>query len=363
MNIKFKRDVIVDPLSAVCAAANRRGDMPILSHVLFDVRDGVVQMTATDMEVSTSTTSECDGDDGVFAAPAEKLQKIIKALPRGADISMSIGGDGKAIIKSGKSKFTLQTLSADEFPSMPMINKQVVINVSQNDLKKALNKVSFASADKDVRYYLNGALFDVSNGEVKIVTTDGHRLAISKCDGVVDIDGDGKFIVPNRGAGELSKLLSGGDCEISFGKNHMSVEMGGFSFTSKLIDGQFPDYHRVIPANENKIICNTMDALSAFKRVAVLSNQKYKGVRIDVSSDSLDVEANNEEMDHAVETLAADFDGEPFNIGFNVQYLIDAISQIDCERVVFNVGDAGKAAYIHGEHDLNSSYVVMPMRV
>jgi DNA polymerase-3 subunit beta len=366
MKLSANREVLLAPLQAVIGVVERRQTMPILANMLIVARKGVVSVTATDLEVELVASTEVDvEEEGEITLPGRKLLDICKALPEGAKVSLSVLAD-KATIRSGKSRFTLSTLPAAEFPTIEEMNIQQKLTIPQEAIRGLLQKTHFSMAQQDVRYYLNGLLLEVEDKTLRAVATDGHRLALSE----VNFDSDGskkglQVIVPRKGVLELQRLLgSDADVLLSIGSNHIRVELDGIRFTSKLIDGRFPEYGRVIPQGASQIMVADRGALrAAMQRTAILSNEKYRGIRLELRQGLLTMQAHNPEQEEAEEEVEVNYEGGDIEIGFNVNYLLDALGAVEGDEVQVTLGDSNSSCVISEAGGGRSKYVVMPMRL
>jgi DNA polymerase-3 subunit beta len=304
-------------------------------------------------------------DDFQTTIPARKLLDICKALPDGSEIKFTID-ENRVSLNSGRSRFTLATLPAKDFPGLDEIEVQHSFDISQGLFKGLIEKTSFAMAQQDVRYYLNGILMEISSGIIKLVATDGHRLALSELALDSGVGEERQIIIPRKAVMELSRLLDSGDstakCELS--QNHLRVETESLIFTTKLIDGKFPEYQRVIPVDGNKIMQVERETLKhSMSRIAILSNEKYRGIRLTLSSGNLSIQANNPDQEEAEEELQVDYDEIDIEIGFNVTYLIDVLNELGSDKVQIKLKDSNSSAIISDAADESSLYVVMPMRL
>ena len=366
MKLSANREVLLAPLQAVIGVVERRQTMPILANMLAVARQGVLSVTATDLEVELVASTEVNvEEEGEITLPGRKLLDICKALPEGAKISLSVLAD-KATIRSGKSRFTLSTLPATEFPTIEEMNVQQKLKIPQEAIRGLLQKTHFSMAQQDVRYYLNGLLLEIENTVLRAVATDGHRLALSE----VDFDSDGskqglQVIVPRKGVLELQRLLgSDTDVVLSIGSNHIRVELDGIRFTSKLIDGRFPEYGRVIPQGASQVMVADRGVLkAAMQRTAILSNEKYRGIRLDLKPGLLTMQAHNPEQEEAEEEVEVQYDGDEIEIGFNVNYILDALGAVEGDEVQVTLGDSNSSCVISEAGGARSKYVVMPMRL
>lgn len=365
MNFEAKREVILKPLQAVIGVVERRQTMPILANILMVIRDGKISLTATDLEVELVASAQVSAkQDGEITVPGRKFLDICRALPEGANIRFELSGE-RATVRSGRSRFTLSTLAATEFPSVEEINAQESIQLAQKDAKRLLEKTHFAMAHQDVRYYLNGLLLEIDEKILRAVATDGHRLAL--CELTLDVGSNGKrqVIVPRKGVLELQRLLGNeGSVELGVGTNHVRAQLGDIRFTSKLVDGRFPEYGRVIPEDTANIVQADKNSLKqALNRAAILSNEKYRGIRLDLKENAATIQAHNPEQEEAEEQLEVSYDGDELEIGFNVNYLLDALGAVEGEDVALGLSDSNSSCLIEGPGDLTCRYVVMPMRL
>lgn len=366
MNFSISRDAFLKPLQVVSGAVERRHTIPILSNVLIQVAPNEVRMTGTDLEVEL--VSSCVVDDGVEGAvtvPAKKLVDIIRSLPDGAKVQFSAEGE-KAIIRSGRTKFTLATLPASDFPNIEDWDSDIQLVTTQAVLKGLMERTHFSMANQDVRYYLNGMLFETDVNLIRTVATDGHRLALSSCEIGQPNLGARQVIVPRKGVMELLRLLDDNDSEVKVlvGHNHIRIETNGIGFTSKLVDGRFPDYRRVLPTAGDKTVIADRELLKqACSRAAILSNEKFRGVRINLNTNEMCLTANNPEQETAEEIIEVDYQGAPLEIGFNVSYLIDVLNTIQGDQVKISLSGPDTSGLIEDSQDDSSLYVVMPMRL
>lgn len=365
MKFSAPREVILKPLQAVIGVVERRQTMPILSNVLLSVADGTLSVTGTDLEVELVAEAEVDEESaGEITVPGRKLHDIFRALPEGAKVELALSGD-RLTVKAGRSRFTLSTLRAGDFPTVDDVAAQQTLTLQQRDLLGLLERTQFSMAQQDVRYYLNGLLLEAEGNTLRAVATDGHRLALSEIALSEKLGKESQVIVPRKGVLEISRLLGDeGEVTVSIGANHIKVQIEGIRLTSKLIDGRFPDYGRVIP----KTPPNTLKAdrgllRHALQRAAILSNEKYRGVRLDVGENSVLIQANNPEQEEAVETLEVDYQGAEMEIGFNVTYLLDALVAVEADQVDVGLTDGNSSCLIMAPGDQSTKYVVMPMRL
>jgi len=353
------------PLQAVIGVVERRQTMPILSNVLLVARDGELLITATDLEVELVASAEVTVESaGEITVSGRKLLDICKALPDGSDIDISLSGE-KLVVRSGRSKFSLVTLPAAEFPSVEDIKAGQTIEVSQEILGRLIEKTHFSMGQQDVRYYLNGMLLETGGKHLRAVATDGHRLALYE----VEIEGaaldEQQVIVPRKGVLELQRLLDGeGNLNVELGANHVRIQLKGIRFTSKLIDGRFPEYERVIPKeSSNELTADKALLRSALQRTAILSNEKYRGIRLIIRDSGVVIQAHNPEQEEAEEELEVTYSGEDIEIGFNVNYLLDALDAVDGDVVTLSVLDSNSSCLIRQPGSDEGKFVVMPMRL
>ncbi|MBM4195753.1 MAG: DNA polymerase III subunit beta [Gammaproteobacteria bacterium] len=366
MKLSINRDALLKPLQAVNGVVERRQTMPILANVLLVAKNGSLAVTATDLEVELVALAEADKVDvpGDITVPGRKLLDITRALPDGAKLSVQLDGD-RLVLKAGRSRFVLSTLPAADFPLVEKVEAASRVKLAQKDIGRLLDKTQFSMAQQDVRYYLNGLLLETSKKRVRAVATDGHRLAM--CD--ISIENQevtaGQVIIPRKGVMELHRLLGGGgDVELAIGSNHIRVEFDGIRFTSKLIDGRFPDYERVIPSSNATTLTADRETLRAsLQRASILSNEKYRGVRLELGKDNLKLQANNPDQEEAREEVEVSYGGDAMEIGFNVTYLLDALGAIDSDSVEIDFVDANSSCLIRGQKGDAAKYVVMPMRL
>jgi DNA polymerase-3 subunit beta len=366
MKIIAKREAILGPLQAVIGVVERRQTMPILANVLLAAKGGRLAVTATDLEVELVATSEVDVQRaGEITLPGRKLLDICRALPEGVEINLTLEGE-RMVVRARKSRFTLTTLPASEFPTVDEINAQQTLKVPQKEFKRLLEKTHFSMAQQDVRYYLNGMLLETSAKVLRSVATDGHRLALCEVELAEGAKSGQQVIVPRKGVLELQRILGNEDhiLEVSIGSNHIRVQIGDIRFTSKLIDGRFPEYARVIPNNPPLIVSAVREDLrQALQRAAILSNEKYRGIRFGVKPNALVIQSHNPEQEEAEEELEVAYDGPELEIGFNVNYLLDALAATEGLDVQVGLTDGNSSCLIRSSVDSNARFVVMPMRL
>ncbi|PCK08668.1 MAG: DNA polymerase III subunit beta [Alteromonadaceae bacterium] len=367
MKFTVAREAILKPLQLVAGVVERRHTLAILANVLIVVDDNQLSITGTDLEVEIvgKIPLEEGAVSGEVTVPAKKFLDICRALPDGAVINFSLD-EQKVTVKSARSRFSLSTLPPSEFPSVEGGDNDLSFSCAQREIKRLIEKTSFAMAQQDVRYYLNGMLWEARNGELRVVATDGHRLAMCTRPINLELAENRQSILPRKGVIELSRLMEDSDelVEIVLGANHIRALTKSYLFTSKLVDGNFPDYQRVLPVGGDKEIIGDREVLRhAFTRTAILSNEKYRGVRIMVDENLLTIVANNPEQEEAEEKVEVEYDGEPLEVGFNVSYLMDVTSVIDTDKIKITLSDSNSSALIEQTGDSDSAYVVMPMRL
>lgn len=365
MKFSAARETLLEPLQAVIGVVERRHTMPVLANVLLVAGDSGLSVTATDLEVELVATVDVKIEKGgEITVPGRKLLDICRALPDDAQLNFSLSGD-KVTVRSGRSRFTLSTLPAAEFPTVEDIKSQQQVTLPQVQLRRLIEKTQFSMANQDVRYYLNGLLLEIAGPTVRSVATDGHRLAL--CELTVDgaDSSPQQVILPRKGVLELQRLMGGeGDCTLEIGSNHLRVGLAGIRFTSKLIDGRFPDYERVIPKeSETPMLADRVLFADGLNRIRILANEKYKGVRVDVKPGSVTVQAHNPEQEEAEEEMEVRYDGDSMEIGFNVEYLIAALRALDSESVRLEFRDSASSCLIQDPERKDCKYVVMPMRL
>lgn len=365
MKFTITRDALIKPLNLVAGVVERRQTLPILSNVLLSLEGSQLSLTGTDLEVELVGRVELTsaGVDGDVTVPARKLVDICKSLPEGSEIEFSVEA-GKATVKAGRSRFTLSTLPASEFPSVEEAQGELALQLPQSLVKRLIERTAFAMAQQDVRYYLNGMLLEIKSGRLRMVATDGHRLALCTAPEAVDA-GDAAVIIPRKGVLELSRLLDGDeDVRLVIGNNHVRASNQQYTFTSKLVDGKFPEYERVLPKSPDKsVVGDRLELKQAFTRTAILSNEKYRGVRLKLSPDVLEITANNPEQEQAEEIVNVEYQGDNLEVGFNVSYLLDVLSVLDGRQVRLSLADSASSALLEEAESGDSLYVVMPMRL
>ncbi|MGA9421620.1 MAG: DNA polymerase III subunit beta [Rhodanobacteraceae bacterium] len=366
MRFNIQREALLKPLQHVVGVVERRQTLPVLSNLLVSVGEGIVSLTSTDLEVEmTATTEAQDLSAGEVTIPARKLFDICRALPDGCRIKIEQNAD-RVILSAGRSRFTLATLPASEFPSIEDIDFVYKINMPEATIKDLMDRTSFAMAHQDVRYYLNGLLLDLRKNSLNCVATDGHRLALAGTRLEVPVAENRQIILPRKGVMELQGLFEGdeGVVELEFGRNHLRLRRGGVVFTSKLIDGRFPDYEAVIPIGADKEVrVDRHELRAALQRAAILSNEKYRGVKLEVAPNRLRIVAHNPEQEEAVEELEAKTGVAELSVGFNVNYLLDALGALSGDEVLLCLRDGNSSCLIRKPDSDESRHVIMPLRL
>lgn len=367
MKFSVSREALLKPLQLVAGVVERRQTLPVLANVLIVLDEDRLSMTGTDLEVEIVARihlAEACESGGELTVPARKLVDICRSLPDDAILHFSEENQ-RVILKSGRSRFTLSTLPANDFPNVEQGTGDLQFTCEQQDIKRLIDRTGFAMAQQDVRYYLNGMLWEVQEGQLRAVATDGHRLAMCTRAVSVSTPTSTQAILPRKGVIELARLLDGqGSVEVVLGSNHIRVATEAYTFTSKLVDGKFPDYERVLPKGGNKLVFGDRNDLrQAFGRTAILSNEKYRGVRLLLTDGQLTIVANNPEQEEAEEQVAVDYSGDQLEIGFNVSYLQDVTGVLSSDNIKMTLSDSNSSALLEEPDGGDSVYVVMPMRL
>lgn len=366
MHIVLQREDILKPLSYVAGVVEKRQTLPILSFILLRQEGSEVTFTGTDLEVEIVVRVKTErSENGELTLPARKLLDICRALPEGAAIDIHKEGE-KISIKSGKSRFSLLTLPSADFPNIQASQWDQDISIPQADLKNLLQQTHFCMAQQDTRYFLNGLLVELNGNQVRIVGTDGHRMATSEAVIAGSSQEPRQLIVPRKGVHEFLRLLEdvSDPVKLQFNANHIRAHTTSFVFTSKLIDGKYPDYAKVIPASQSKLVRVGRELLrESLSRAAILSNEKYRGVRLTLVNKGLKISANNPEQEESQEEISADYSGETMEIGFNVSYMLEAIGALHSQEVVIGLTDANSSCTISSPDTKTPLYVIMPMRL
>lgn len=367
MNIKIDRDSLLKPLSAVGSIVERRHTLPILSNLLLEAKHDMLTLTATDLEMQISLSIPATpGGEVATTVSARKLLDICRSLPEQSAITMSVE-DNRMQVRTGKSRFNLQTLPSADYPLMAKASGEtsLVLELPQRQLKKLLKQVEYAMAQQDIRYYLNGLLLEVNGNQLNVVGTDGHRLSFTSAE-LAQKHEKQELILPRKTVMELIKLLEDSDVPVSIevGANQANFVFSGIRIISKVIDGKFPDYNRVIPSGyQNSFTLDRQTLLQAMQRASILSNEKYRGIRIVLGKDSLRLISSNSEQEEAEEELEISYGGDPLDIGFNVTYMIDVLTNVDSDNVIFSFADANSSCLVTVASEPEYKYVVMPMRI
>ena len=367
MKFTINREALLRPLQLVAGVVERRHTLPVLSNVLMVVDGNHLSLTGTDLEVELvgRVTLEHVVEGGEITVPARKLMDICKSLPEQAMIEIR-QDEQRVKVKAGRSRFTLSTLPANEFPNIEESIGSLSFTIGQSRLRRLIERTGFAMAQQDVRYYLNGMLLEVSQNTLCAVATDGHRLAMCSVDADINQQDKHQVIVPRKGILEMARLLTEDNesIHIVLGAGHIRAKTGEFTFTSKLVDGKFPDYDRVIPRGGNNIIiADRQEMRHTFQRTSILSNEKYRGVRLILSNGLLKVVANNPEQEEAKEELSVGYDGDDMEISFNVSYLLDVLSVLSGEKIKMSLSDPISSVLLEESDIGDSLYVIMPMRM
>jgi len=366
--LQIERDALLKPLQAVTGIVEKRHTLPILSNVLIERKKDTLQLVATDLEIQISTSCEAStssNEESRLTVSARKLQDILRSLPDGAEATLD-AQTNKLQVKSGKSRFNLQTIPADDFPKMAVSGDLLTqVSVPQKLLKDLLSLVQFSMAQQDIRYYLNGMLLVLDGRRIKVVATDGHRL--SYAEGELDTQQEKReVILPRKAIMELSRQLGAEDAriDIEIFAAQVKFRYGSSELVTKIIDGKFPDYTRVVPTNYSKnIVIDRGLLLAALQRAAILSNEKFRGVRWVLAGNSLRISCTNNEQEEAQEEIEIDYAGEALDIGFNITYILDVLNNVQIDKVVCSFGDANSSMLVTLPGNDDFRYVVMPMRI
>lgn len=366
MKFIVEREQLLKPLQQVSSPLGGRPTLPILGNLLLQVSEDRLLLTGTDleMEMVARVALSAAHEPGATTVPARKFFDICRGLPEGAEIAVTLEGE-RMLIRSGRSRYSLSTLPASDFPNLDDWQGEVEFTLSQSILKRLIESTQFSMAHQDVRYYLNGMLFETEGEELRTVATDGHRLAVCAMS-VGEALPSHSVIVPRKGVMELVRMLDGGEnpVKLQIGSNNIRASVGDYIFTSRLVDGRFPDYRRVLPKNPDKTLEAGCDVLKqAFARAAILSNEKFRGVRLYLSANQLKITANNPEQEEAEEILDVTYQGSEMEIGFNVSYVLDVLNALKCEEVRLLLTDGVSSVQIEDSASQAAAYVVMPMRL
>jgi len=366
MQITLTREELLKPLGYVVGVVERRQTLPILSYVLMRIQGKELALTGTDLEIEIIAKVK-DADSGNFemTLPARKLFDICRSLPFDAEIVIKKEGE-RALVKSGKSRFTLVTAAVSDFPYIQALQWEQALTISQRKLRALLEQAHFCMAQQDVRYYLNGLLLELVSKRLRAVATDGHRMAISETALDTTVKGEKQVIIPRKGIQEILRLLEDSDdpIQLEIGVSHFRAKTASFTFTSKLIDGRYPDYTKVVPQTELKKLKLLRESFrETLARVAILSSEKHRGVRISLKNKIMQVTAHNPEQEEAQEEVTTDYTGDELEIGFNVNYMMEAITALKSESVNFGLNDPNSSCTLSSPDTQYPQYVIMPMRL
>lgn len=366
MKLQVGRNELLSALQSVIGVVERRQTLPVLSNFLLETRDDELIVTGTDLEIELESKARVQNiAPGRVTVPARKFFDICRGLPEGADISLESTGD-RATLRSGKSRYTLSCLKADEYPAMGRVTDGRTLVLKHTELKRLIERTQFAMAQQDVRYYLNGMLLEINSKRIRTVTTDGHRLAMSEIARETGFIEAVQIIIPRKAVLELGRLLEAGEEEVTLivAAGQLQADLDMVRLTTKLIDGRFPDYERVIPDSGDKRLQARCDSVKrALGRAAILSNEKFRGVRLQLESGKLVLQTHNPEHDEAEDDLEVDYSGSPMEIGFNVNYLLDALGALTGDEFVMELKNSDSSGLVYALDDPSSKYVVMPMRL
>ncbi len=366
MRFSLQREVLLKPLQQVASVVERRQTMPVLANLLVVVADGRVSMTGTDLEVEMVARVDVeDAEPGETTIPARKFFDIVRALPDGSRVTVSLSGE-RVTVSAGRSRFQLATLPANEFPAVDDLELVERVRIPEATLKELIERTAFAMAQQDVRFYLNGLLFDLRENGLRCVATDGHRLALCEADVPNAAQTRKQIILPRKGVLELQRLLEGGadEVELEVGRTHVRLRRPDITFTSKLIDGRFPDYEAVIPIGADKQVTVGRELLrAALQRASILSNEKFRGIKLEVAPDLLRIVAHNPEQEEAIEEVEAETAIDGLSIGFNVTYLQEALAALRGEQVALMLRDSNSSALVRELANEACRHVVMPLRL
>ncbi len=366
MKFSIEREQLLQGLQNVIGAVERRQTLPVLGNVLLEAETGHLSLTTSDTEIELRCQLGLQVDvNGAITVPARKLLDICRSLPDDSRLDLELSGE-KVKCKSGRSRFTLSTLPASEFPKVDEIQQAQSVDLTEGQLSTSIRNTAFSMAQQDVRFYLNGLLMEIGINKLSCVATDGHRLAYSECVTDAEPEEPVRAIIPRKSVMEMARLLGGSDeiVTLSFTNNHLQLKNQSIVMTTKLIDDRFPDYNRVIPIDGDKELLVDRDALKqSLSRAAILSNEKYRGVRLAVQSGVLTVSSNNPDQEEATDEMEIDYAGDAAEIGFNVNYLLDVLGTIESENARIFLKDGNSSALVSPEDSNLSKYVIMPMRL
>lgn len=368
MNINIQKETLEQPLSQIIGVVEKRQTLPILGNVYLELAQNKLTLIGSDLETEITTrVDNVGGQDGKTTVSARKLFDICRSLPNESQLSLIVEENNKMVVKAGKSRFSLQTLNAIDYPRLEETQWKQEFTLSQQQLNKLLTRTSFSMAQQDVRYFLNGLLIEIHNDHILSVATDGHRLAKTQ----ISVDPLGidlvQSIVPRKAVLEIAKFLDGNSedkVDVKLNASHILIQSGNFMFISKLIDGRFPDYEKVIPANLDKhIIIDRSKLIDILTRAAILSNEKFRGVSLSVAQNLLTVQSHNPDQEHAKDEMEVNYEGEAIEIGFNVNYLLEALKACDSDNIDLGLLDPNTSCTFHAEASDDTLYLIMPMRL
>jgi len=366
MKFIINRELLLTPLQQIVNVIEKRQTMPVLANVLFKLDRNQLTLTGTDLEVQIVAKVALDNEvEGSITIPARKLLDICRLLPSAADIKFELV-ENKLKINSGRSRFSVSTLSADEYPNFEMSKMDCQFTLQAGQLKKALDKTTFCMANQDIRYYLNGIMLNIFNQQLKLVASDGHRLSIYEDTLEQETNMEMRIIIPRKGVLELLRLLDDEELEIQveFSRNNIRVVIDNLIFSAKLVDSKYPDFSKVFEQSFNSPIHVEKQLLKeALTRVAILSNEKFRGVEFVIEGNNLQISTNNPEHEEADEEIAIEYQGEPLSIAFNSQYILDAVSNLDSELAVLTIAENASCCFIEEPSEQNYKFIVMPMRL
>lgn len=366
MQLNLSREALLEPLQKVLGVIERKQTMPILANVLLVAEGEQMTITATDLEIELVATRQlAEPQQAKITLPAQKLAEICKNLPDGAQITLLSDDKDKITVKSGRSRFKLSSLPAEQYPDSNAMHASSSFSISQAQLRQVMEKTEFAMAQQDVRFYLNGLLLELTANSIRTVATDGHRLALAEIAASTQLGENQQVLVPSKGVRELLRMLQDSDdmATVSLDSRQIRVDMGNVCFTGKLIDGAFPDYQRAMPIGcDKKISLNKNDFKQALIRTAILSNEKFKGVRLKIAANMLSMQANNPEQEEAEEQIAIDYHGEEIEVSFNIKYMLDVLNVLDGDDFELEFKDSGNPCKVQ-QFNPDCSYVIMPMRI
>ena len=365
MQFIVARENLLKPLQQVCGVLGSRPNIPVLNNLLLHIEGDLLTLTGTDLEVELSTQAPLlSTGQGKFTIPSKKFLDICRSLPDDAEITVSFEED-RAIVRSGRSKFNLATLPAEEYPNLTDWQSEVDFSIQQTTLRRLIEATQFSMANQDARYFLNGMKFETEGNLLRTVATDGHRLAVCTIALEQELQTH-SVILPRKGVLELSRLLEASDqpARLQIGTNNLRIQLDNIVFTSKLIDGRFPDYRRVLPRNADRILeANWENLKQAFVRAAILSNERFRSVRLQLNQNQMIITATNPEQEEAEEIVDVSYSGEEMEVGFNVSYILDVLNALKCNRVRMRLTDSSSSCLIEDCEDNSAEYVIMPMRL